>query len=104
MRERPDMRGLRLAVILVVVFTLGVLLSSGVSNAQYMRSDVTECRASCNYGAGHALCLDTCTNVPAGKSCTCTCNADNLIASNGECSNQCDYGNQDDSYCPGGGL
>jgi hypothetical protein len=99
MQERLNVRGFIVTGLLVVAFAFGVLLSTSVSKAQYMRTQVNECVAFCKYSGGHALCADSCINVPAGKSCTCACNADNL--SGGECSSQCDYGVLDDSYCPG---
>ena len=101
MQNRFDLRNLRLTA-LVVAFALGVLLSSAVSKAQYMLSTDISCQAQCippSTGHGSAVCPDTCTNVPAGQSCTCDCNSDN-VGSGGECSVQCDYGNLGDSYCP----
>jgi hypothetical protein len=102
MRERPDGAGLQRTGFLVAVFALGALLSSAICNAQYMRSDVLECKAVCaNPPPPNAYCPDTCSNVPAGQSCTCSCSADNLSGT-GECSSKCDYGNLGAVYCSGG--
>ena len=93
-RERLWMTGF-----LLVAFAFGLLLSSTVLNAQYMRSEVPYCQAPCAPPLhGSALCPDVCSGVPAGQDCTCLCSADNL--SYGECSATCDYdGGGGDSYC-----
>jgi len=101
MQNRFTVKDVRF-VLLPVVFMMGVLLSSAVTHAQYMRSSVNECKAACLSGGGNALCADSCVGVPAGKSCRCSCSADNLISSDGECTAGCDYGTADQSYCSGG--
>jgi hypothetical protein len=103
MLERSGMRGLWLKGVLAVAFALGVLFSTAISSAQYMRTTDIQCSAKCfpPFFGPPATCFDVCSGVHPGLSCTCTCNADEI--SGGYCQRSCDYGTLEDVQCSYGG-
>jgi hypothetical protein len=76
------------------------LLPSALSSPQSMHSSFSECRAACSapHEVGGSCSLYSCTDVPIGTNCTCTCNADTL-SGDGECSEDCSSGFSDSGYC-----